>query len=74
MRKGSSHQSAYINGKVTKLAAITDQRKSGVARVEVAALGARVEVAGAYAFDYVGQHLESWATRQVDHPVERPTA
>jgi acetyl-CoA carboxylase, biotin carboxylase subunit len=24
--------------------------------------------------DYVGQHLESWAMRQVDHPVERPIA
>jgi acetyl-CoA carboxylase biotin carboxylase subunit len=24
--------------------------------------------------DYVGQHLESWAARQVDHPVERPIA
>jgi acetyl-CoA carboxylase biotin carboxylase subunit len=28
----------------------------------------------AVTIDYVGQHLESWATRQVDHPVERPTA
>jgi len=24
--------------------------------------------------DYVGTHLESWATRQHDRPVERPIA
>jgi acetyl-CoA carboxylase biotin carboxylase subunit len=30
--------------------------------------------ANAVTIDYVGQHLESWAARQVAHAVERPIA